>query len=150
MRGRALALLALVSVLGCGGTQPPSPPPATAAPAAPAAPAVPAFADREWELVVLGPDTPPPSGRSVTMLFDSGSRRAAGSAGCNRYSAAYTLRGEVLTFGPAAATRMACPDGMEFEGSFFGMLTQVTAYEVTGSTLVLRGADGPLARFEAR
>jgi len=110
----------------------------------------PAFADRDWELVVLGLDTRPPSGRPVTMRFDSGSRRAAGSAGCNRYSAAYTLRGEGLTFGPAAATRMACPDGMEFEGTFFGMLTQVTAYEVTGSALVLRGADGPLARFEVR
>ena len=146
MRGRALAFLALVSMLGCGATQPPAPPAA----AAPVAPAVPAFADREWELVVLGPDVPPPPGRVVTMLFDSGSRRAAGSAGCNRYSAAYTLRGEGLTFGPTAATKMACPDGMEFESSFFGMLGQVTAYEVTGSTLVLRGADGPLARFEAR
>jgi len=144
---RTVALLALVSMLGCGGTQPPSPPPAAAAPAPPAAPA---FADRDWELVVLGLDTQPPSGRPVTMRFDSGSRRAAGSAGCNHYSAAYTLRGEGLSFGPAAATRMACPDGMEFEGSFFGMLTQVTAYEVTGSTLVLRGTDGPLARFEAR
>jgi heat shock protein HslJ len=147
VRGRAVALLALVSLLGCGETKPPSPPPAAAAPVAPA---VPAFADREWELVVLGQATPPPSGRPVTMRFDSGSRRAAGSAGCNRYSAAYTMRGEGLTFGPAAATKMACPDGMEFEGSFFGMLTQVTTYEVTGSTLVLRGVDGSLARFEAR
>jgi hypothetical protein len=39
---------------------------------------------------------------------------------------------------------------MEFESVFFVMLTQVTAYELTGSTLVLRGADGALARFEAR
>ena len=147
MPARTIALLALVSMVGCGATPPPAPPPAAAAPAAPLAPA---FADREWELVVLGLDTRPPSGRPVTMRFDSGSRRAAGSAGCNRYSAAYTLRGEGLTFGPAAATKMACPDGMEFESAFFGMLTQVMAYEATGSTLVLRGADGPLARFEAR
>jgi heat shock protein HslJ len=145
--GRTVVLLAIVSLLGCGATQPPAPPPAAAAPAVPVAAA---FTDRDWELVVLGADTPPPSGHPVTMRFDSGSRRAAGSAGCNRYSAAYALRGDVLTFGPTAATRMACRDGMDFEGSFLGMLTQVTAYEVTGSTLVLRGADGPLARFEAR
>jgi len=143
VRGQTVALLALVSALGCGGTRPPSPP----APAA-AAPVARDFVDRDWDLVVLAPDTRPPAGRPVTMRFDSGSRRAAGWAGCNRYSAAYTRRGDGLTFGLAAATKMACPDGMAFESAFFGMLTQVTACEVTGSTLVLRGADGPLAHFE--
>jgi len=143
----AVVVVALVSVVACGGgTRPPAP----VAPAVAATPA-PAITDRDWELLVLGVDTPPPAGRPVTMRFDAGSRRAAGSAGCNRYSVAYAFRGDGLTFGPAAVTKMACLEAMEFEGSFFAMLPQVTRYEVPdANTLVLRGLDGPLARFRAQ
>jgi len=144
---RAAVVVALISVLACGGgTRPPAP----VAPAVAAAPA-PAITDRDWELLVLGADIPPPSGRPVTMRFDAGSRRAAGSAGCNRYSVAYAFRGDGLTFGPAAVTKMACLDGMEFESSFLAMLPQVMRYELPdANTLVLRGSDGPVARFRAQ
>jgi heat shock protein HslJ len=138
--------MALVGVVACGGgTKPPAPvaPPVAAAPAA-------AITDRDWELLALGVDTAPPAGRQVTMRFDAGSRRAAGSAGCNRYSVAYAFRGDGLTFGPAAVTKMACYEGMEFESSFLAMLPQVTRYELPdANTLVLRGPDGPVARFRS-
>jgi putative lipoprotein len=144
MTGRRTVLLALASLLACGASRPPAPAPAAAAPAAPA------LADREWELLALGADAPPASDRPVTIRFDSGSRRAAGSSGCNRYSAAYTFRGDgELTFGPGASTRMACPEGMELERAFLDMLPKVTGYEIVDGTLVLRGADGPLARFRS-
>jgi len=145
MDTRAALLMALVSAVACGGgTRPPAP----VAPAATAAPA-PAITDRDWELLELG-GYAPPAGRPVTMRFDAGSRRAAGSAGCNRYSIAYAFRGDGLTFGPAAVTKMACLDGMEIESSFLAMLPQVTRYELPdANTLVLSGLNGPLARFRA-
>jgi heat shock protein HslJ len=143
---RVAVLVALVSMLACGGgTRPPAPVAPT-----PVAASAPAIADRDWELLALGADTPPPAGRPVTMRFDAGSRRAAGSAGCNRYSVAYAFRGEGLTFGPAAVTKMACLEGMEFESSFLAMLPLVTRYELPdANTLVLSGLDGPVARFRA-
>ncbi len=133
---RGVPLLVLVSLLACGGTRSPSP-------------ASPAVADRDWELVALAQDANPrgAGGRPVTLRLDAAGGRASGFAGCNRYSAGYTLDGDRLTFGPAMSTKMACAEGMQLESAFLAMLPAVATYEVTGSTLVLRGAGGPLARL---
>jgi putative lipoprotein len=129
------ALLLAVSLLACG-TRTPSPAP-------------PPIADRDWELVALGQDTNPrgAGGRPVTLRLDAAGGRASGFAGCNRYGAGYTLDGDRLTFGAPISTRMACAEGMQLESAFLAMLPSVTTYEATGSTLVLRGAGGPLARL---
>ncbi len=53
--------------------------------------------------------------------------RISGRSGCNRYSGPYLLTAEGLSFGPAAATRMACPPPqMQIEQRFFESLTKVT------------------------
>ncbi|MEM7669362.1 MAG: META domain-containing protein [Pseudomonadota bacterium] len=43
------------------------------------------------------------------LRFESDDR-FAGTGGCNRFSGTYTRDRETLTFGPAAMTRMACPE----------------------------------------
>ena len=49
-----------------------------------------------------------PAAQQPTIQFVANGR-VAGTDGCNRVSAPYTLNGERITFGPMIATRMACP-----------------------------------------
>lgn len=85
----------------------------------------------------------------ATLSFGDGGR-LAGSGSCNNYSAAYTLGGEGLSIGPAAATKKACaPALMNQEQNFFDSLAAVRRFEIdeTGA-LILQGEDG--ARILAR
>jgi heat shock protein HslJ len=84
---------------------------------------------------------------SLTMAF-SNDGKAAGSAGCNRYTAGYSVEGAKLEFGPPAATRMICPrpDGvMEQEQLFLKALGMVATARFEGDRLELRSASGALA-----
>lgn len=91
------------------------------------------------------------AGSEITAVFgDDG--RVAGSGGCNRYTASYTLDGAALSIGPAASTRMACldPGVMDQESAFFAALGRVDRFEIDGDRLQLRAADGALqADFRA-
>ena len=114
----------------------------------PAAP----ITDREWVLAALGDRTAPTGAgnRPATLRFDSATSRASGFAGCNRYSATYTLAANTLRFGPAVSTKMACAEGDELERSFLAIFPAVAGYEATDSVLTLDGQSGPLARFHSR
>ena len=108
--------------------------------------------DRDWVLVALGEQSSP-VGRGkqpATLRLEASTSRAVGFAGCNRFSASYTLAGDSLRFGPAMATKMACVDGDDLERRFLGALPVVATYEATDSALILKGPSGPLARFHAR
>jgi heat shock protein HslJ len=133
--------LGLLSVIACG----PKPPVAEPPPAASTA----SLDNREWILVRLGEVAGPlgAGGRPATLQFDPTTGRAAGFAGCNRYSAGYTLAGDSLTFGPAISTKMACADGDELERGYLTMLPAIRSYALSDSTLTLNGSGGQLARF---
>lgn len=83
---------------------------------------------------------------TVTLEFVADGK-AAGSAGCNRYSTTYAADGSKLTFGPAASTRMMCPrpEVMEQEQSFLEALETVATARLDGDGLELRTATGALA-----
>lgn len=86
-------------------------------------------------------------GSTLTASFGKDGK-LAGSAGCNRYTASYSVEGQQLTVGPAAATRKACsePEGvMEQESAFLAALGSVARYEIRGERLQLRSAEGALA-----
>ena len=103
---------------------------------------------REWLLVELEGRADPKGagGRQVTLRFEEG--RASGFAGCNQYGGSYTVRGDSITFGPAAATRMACSEGMDVEQAYLSALPRVVRFAVADSTLTLFSSDGTLARFK--
>jgi putative lipoprotein len=83
-----------------------------------------------------------PADSAPTLTFDK-DKRAHGNGGCNRYQGSYETTGQNLTFGPLAATRMACPaPQMDAEQLFFGNLAKVTSYHLEGTALNLRAADG--------
>lgn len=87
-----------------------------------------------------------PNQRAPFLQFSGGSAR--GYAGCNRFTGAYTLTGNALTFGNLASTMRACPD-MALEDRFHRSLGAVERYEIRSTWLILYGADGELATFEA-
>lgn len=83
----------------------------------------------EWRVDSLD-GQPLVEGSSITLAF-SEEGRIAGGGSCNRYNAAYTLTGEGLTFGQAAATMMACaPELMEQEQRYFRLLAGVTGFTI--------------------
>lgn len=86
------------------------------------------------------------SGTTLTMAF-SGDGKVSGSAGCNRFTAGYVAKGQKLTFGPAAATRMMCAAAgvMEQEQQFLKALETVATARFESDRLELRTAAGALA-----
>ena len=140
-----LAALAL-SALACG-----TKPPAQLPPQAVAATAPSTITGRDWVLVALGEQTSPMGSKAQppALRFETADFRAAGFAGCNRYFATYALRGDSLTFGPVASTKMFCAESNDLERTFLATLAATTTYQLSDSILTLRTRDGLQARFRA-
>ena len=76
--------------------------------------------------------------------------RIAGSDGCNRLAGSYSAAGSRLEIGPLAATRMACPLGMQQANAFRQALQAAAGYRIIGRQLEIMAEDGHLLmRFEA-
>ena len=75
----------------------------------------------------------------------------AGSDGCNRFTGTYTLKGDSVTFGQIAGTRMACINASaEIEQAFRGALQSATRLNVVGDRLELFDGTGKrVAAFSA-
>lgn len=106
-----------------------------------------------WRLIELNgrPAVAAESGRSAYLRFEKDSARVVGSTGCNRLTGSYKHDAEVLRFGPAATTRMACLDAQlnDQETGFLKALNDTNRQLITGDTLTLVGPTGRLARFAA-
>lgn len=77
----------------------------------------------------------------ITAMFADGS--VAGYAGCNQYSAPYTVADNQITLGPIAATKMACEGEQgEREVTFLAALQQTAGYEIERDSLTLLDANG--------
>ena len=88
------------------------------------------------------------SGRGVidtlqsTLSFDANGR-VYGMGGCNRFTGAIKSSGDGLSFGPLAATQMACPPAIaDQESRYFSALAAVRKARVDGAFLILGAADG--------
>jgi heat shock protein HslJ len=90
-------------------------------------------------------------GTHVTLAFGTDGR-ASGSAGCNNYTAPYTVDGSVLRLGPAAATRLMCaqPGVMEQEQAFLKALETVATAQFDANLLFLRTASDEIAAIFSR
>lgn len=75
---------------------------------------------------------------SVTATLDFGDDGAYSGQVCNGYRGVYTVDGNVIAFGPAVMTMMACvgPVG-EFEPVFHSLLETATTFEMVGDELSL-------------
>ncbi|MGJ8559007.1 MAG: META domain-containing protein [Litorimonas sp.] len=63
-----------------------------------------------------------------------------GSGGCNNFFGSFTQNGRLITFGPLASTKKACPSPiMDAERDFLKLLEQVRAADATFKELTLYG-----------
>lgn len=120
-----LAALAAVTLAACAST--------------PAAQAPGKLAGTSWQADVVG-------GKSCSLpstIEFVDEQRAAGSLGCNRFTATYELKGTDLKFGPVASTRKMCaPELMSQEGEFSKVLEATRSASRNGDTLSLLDANG--------
>jgi heat shock protein HslJ len=101
----------------------------------------------DWRLVEIDGEAVA-DGIEATMAF-AADGRVAGRAACNRYSAQWTLTGESLSIGPAAATKMACLDetAAQTEQRFFAILPSADRFGVDAEgALVIYAADRPILK----
>ena len=110
-----------------------------------------------WVLQTLGgePAGTGAGGNPVDIEFLAEGMRAAGFSGCNRYTGTYrregvSQHGSPLQLGPMAATRKACPEGMELEQTYLSMLDTVDAFRLDGETLSLLAGPKVVATFRAQ
>jgi heat shock protein HslJ len=95
-----------------------------------------------WRLTRLGRNERVPEGVKVTAVFWDG--KVSGSGGCNRYSAAVVeTDSHGFTIGPAASTRMACPDPAGgFEDRYLSALQASNRFGFLLGNLVLHYGKG--------
>jgi heat shock protein HslJ len=97
------------------------------------------------------------SGRGITLpagvapsaaFLDTG--QMAGSGGCNRFTAPYTVDGDALSVGQLAGTQMSCsPVRNTIELAYVTALGRVRTWAKDGDELVLSDANGDeLLRFK--
>jgi copper homeostasis protein (lipoprotein) len=106
-----------------------------------------------WKLTRLGSKsiTVTTKQRELYSVLDSKTKRIAGFGGCNRFTATYQQNGDRLAFGKMAMTFMACPEAIETERDFVGVLEQARSWKILGDHLELFDSGGSfLARFRAR
>jgi heat shock protein HslJ len=115
-----------------------------------------ALSASRWELTGWTGHTVPhgDNGEPVILSFavENGRGRVSGRAGCNQFSAPYSVRGPgQLTIVQAVTTRMACPEpAMQFEADFLDKLQAVNQYKIDGQQLQMQTLDGQTLNFHAR
>jgi len=95
-----------------------------------------------WIVTTLNGRNVPPenSPRGLPEIeINANDKRVIGHGGCNSFSGKVEVKGNAITFGPLASTKMACPD-MNVETEFFTLLS--------GKTLTYRLESGALHLFQ--
>jgi heat shock protein HslJ len=97
-----------------------------------------------WRLTQLGNEVidNPAGERAVNFVLQSSSTSLAGFSGCNRMFGRYALEGPSLKFDGLGGTRMFCEAQMPLEQRFLAMFSQVSGWEISGTTLRLLDASG--------
>jgi putative lipoprotein len=112
-----------------------------------AATTAPALTGIDWRLTSLAGKSLPPEARDPVLRLEAGMDGAtfAAFAGCNRFAGTARIDGDSLAFGPARATRMACPPPLDApESALSAALANAARWEIDGATLRLRDAAGTI------
>lgn len=141
----AAALGTLIVVAACSTTGSASGAPASAGSGASAAAGSVNLAGTAWKLsqVVAADGTALTLPDGVAPTADFSKDTVSGNAGCNRYSAAYTVTGSTIKISQPAMTMMACADPiMKVESAFAAALTAVDTVAQTSDSLTLSAGTG--------
>lgn len=106
----------------------------------------------EWAIRRLGRTDLPDRARNSWLLLDEEENRFSATVGCNQLVGAFNDEDMRLSFGPAAATMMACREPVKsWEDALNRTLETTAAYRIQGATLELLDGNGnAIAAFEAR
>jgi putative lipoprotein len=90
---------------------------------------------------------PPLGSAEITLVVDEVS--AGGWSGCNHYGGAPSVTDDSFRLDDIVATAMACEDArlMDQESDYLSLLGQTSSWEIEGSALTLRTADGATLAF---
>jgi heat shock protein HslJ len=91
-------------------------------------------------------------GTEISASFGADGQ-VSGNAGCNQYSASYSVDGNAIEIGPAATTFMFCaePTGvMEQESEYLAALASAATYRIEGDLLEMRTAADQIAVMMTR
>ncbi|MDL2142551.1 META domain-containing protein [Flavobacterium tructae] len=84
------------------------------------------------------------------IKFDQNTGQVFGNAGCNGYSAPYTLKGKTISFGEQGPTTMMFCEGGG-EQTFTEMIRKITSYSIDKEgKLNLLLNDVPMMRFKRK
>lgn len=84
--------------------------------------------------------------KTPTIEFDTEKGRVFGTAGCNNYNATFKIENGNITFGPAMATKMACPS-LEGEGKFLKLLSTPVSGQINDGDLAFYQDDKIIMTF---
>jgi heat shock protein HslJ len=101
----------------------------------------------KWRIVAVSGAEGLDPARTLAELANG---RFASTIGCNRISGAATFARGRLSFGPMAATRMACPPPLDrVEAQYLANLQAVRSFAIKGDALSFVGETGAeLVRLE--
>jgi heat shock protein HslJ len=106
------------------------------------------FLDTTWNLVELeGESIEHPGPRIPHLRFEPD--KVTGFDGCNNFFGNYTRKGNKLTFGPLASTRMACPQIREIDMEMNRMMAATTRFRISGNSMEFYQDAKLLASFLA-
>lgn len=110
----------------------------------------PLFANK-WVLSELNGTPVQTSGtdKDASISFSLSDMRVTGTGGCNRFSGTFTAKGDELSLGPLASTKMMCPD-QKFEDAFFAAMAKVKNFEIADKVLSLKDGKNTVAKFDPR
>ncbi|CAK8721994.1 hypothetical protein KKHLCK_11250 [Candidatus Electrothrix laxa] len=106
--------------------------------------------DNRWYLTEVDgePLEPESVSKPPFLKVQSDEQLIQGSAGCNNFTGSWFFADNDFVFRRIAATRMACPVGMEVEYAFLQALDNTQRYTIKGDVLSLRDRRGKvLARL---
>lgn len=98
----------------------------------------------QTEIAAASPETTPAGQNAnvATARFENG--QLFGKAGCNQFSAPYTVNGQQLSIGPLRSSQMACAAAgvMGLEARYLQSFTYVRSYKISGGLLRLLDNNG--------
>lgn len=97
-----------------------------------------------WRLVGLagGPVRLAEREGAPQLTISADGTQVSGHGGCNRMSGPVEIRGDRISFGRLASTRMACATAEQLESAFFDALARSAQWRIQGGQLELRDARG--------
>lgn len=95
--------------------------------------------NKNWTLTHIGAtEYKPDSGsRNVPSIQFGLDLRISGSDGCNHIMGQYALKGQHMTIGPLASTKMFCQNSMQIATQYTEALNKVKGFQVYDKTLKL-------------